>query len=377
MTVKSNLKLVVGLGIVLAIALLSLLLRTHLRAERERCLTKALSPLPRIDEILKNGKPVLLSPEFLAHVPKERLPQVPPLREILECRDAASFYRINRDHHFSAVFLGIRPSFLPLAKTLLASPLWILSDVFPGGYLFLPAGSVPWCLPNESSLKTKFPNPKIRAEWMIRTASSLIAIGYADEAEQLLAMAARVNSKTSLLKATQASLAASRGNWNEALRLSQEALRYDHGNLMAVMIEIRALTECNRNDEALDRARRLVAKTENQETLFLLARAANGANSSADEIESLQRLVSLSRSEGQPVGASLTYLGQAYAKRGDRGEALRTFQEAIATPELTDEQRRLLRGIMDHLMQGDTPSSSLPPLEDARPPAGVFPAPRP
>ena len=99
----------------------------------------------------------------------------------------------------------------------------------------------------------------------------------------------------------------------------------------------------------LEQALRLVENSPNQESLFLLARAANASNDREEEISALKRLVVLGAKENQPLGASLTYLGQAYAKNGERGEALRTFQKAIQSPELTDDQRKMIKELMDHI----------------------------
>jgi tetratricopeptide (TPR) repeat protein len=239
----------------------------------------------------------------------------------------------------------------------------------PGGYLFRPAGSKVWSLPQPGYWITTFPDPEVRAEWLIGTADSLGKIGRSGEAEQLLVIAETTGRKKSSLFATRASLAASQGEWSQALQLSRESLDDDRTNLMAAMIQVRALVECGRPDEGLIKARRLVENIENQETLFLLARTASSANANQEESEALQRLLSIARAHRQPLGAILTYLGQAYAKQGDRGEALRTFQEAIVTPELTEEQRRLLRGVMDHLMQGEKSSTTLPSLPPPDPSA--------
>ena len=361
--VKLNGKLFALLGIVLAMVVIASLIESHCKKNSNQVTVDALSPLPRIQGILKQGKAVFLSPEFPNLLPHDSRRQIPSLGESIACRDITSFYRLNRERHFSAIFLGIRPSSLPLVRELLSSPLWVLGEVLPGGYLFLPAGSAAWSIPEAALLEKDFPQADLRAEWLTGTASSLIAIGHHGEADQLLAMAETTQCKKPLVLATRASLEASRGDWNQALEFSRESLRRDHSNLMARMIEIRALSECGRADEALDKARLLVEASGNQETFFLLARAANAAHANQEEIDALQHLVALARGAGQPLGASLTYLGQAYAKQGNRGEALRTFQEAFATPELTGEQRLLLRGIMDHLMEGEKSSSSLPPLE--------------
>ena len=64
----------------------------------------------------------------------------------------------------------------------------------------------------------------------------------------------------------------------------------------------------------------------------------------------------MARAQHQQLGASLTYLGQAYARDGDRGNALRSFQEAVSQPELNQEQCALLYHLIDHL----TPEGIVP-----------------
>jgi tetratricopeptide (TPR) repeat protein len=362
MPVKSNGKFLACLGIALALIFILAIPTIHHWRKNRHC-GEDLSPLPRIKQLIKEGGPVFISPEFVNHVAHDSSALIPTFDEAIRCQEAATFYSLNRERHFKAIFLGNRPSSLPLVRALLSSPLWVLGDVLPGGYVFLPLGRAAWSLPDEESLRKSYPDPHFRARWLIGTASSLIPIGRTLDAEKLLEMAAGTKKETSRLLATKASLAASRGDWSTALELSKKSHDLDDSDLMSSMIEIRALTECGRADEALELARNLVGRSENQETLFLLARAANAANSNTEEIEALQRVAIHARRERQSLGVILTYLGQAYAKKGNRGEALRTFQEAIAAPELTDEQRRLLRVIMDHLMEGNAPSTSLPPLQ--------------
>jgi tetratricopeptide (TPR) repeat protein len=133
------------------------------------------------------------------------------------------------------------------------------------------------------------------------------------------------------------------------MMLANESLVKDRTNTAARTIQVRALIECDRGDEALEQVRRLVEKSPNQESLFLLARAANAASDQVEEISALNRLVALGAKDHQPLGASLTYLGQAYAKNGERGEALRAFQKAIEAPELSGDQRKMIKELMDHI----------------------------
>jgi len=309
---------------------------------------------PMIEDLLKEatqqGKPLFLSPDLLDCIPKKDAPLLPTKEESLAAvQDPTSFYRLQRQRHFSVILLSPYPGSMKLADSLMSSPLWTMTDVSPIGSLFRPVGSPSWRLPKSESLEQIHPDPAERAQWLIATAANLISLGKRDDAEQLLVMAATTRKLPSPLLSTRASLAASRGQWNEAMILAKESLGKDSANSSAQTTLVRALIECHRSDEALEQARRLVAKSPNQESLFLLARAANAASDQDEEIRALSRLVALGAKEHQPLGASLTYLGQAYAKKGERGEALRTFQKAIEAHELSDDQRQMIKQLMDHI----------------------------
>ena len=340
------------------------------RQRADRIDVRLATPAPFLQEVLRSGSPAFLSPEFFPFVPEDRKTLLPSIKECeAAARDKTTFWKLNRDHHFEVVLLGANPAWSPLLHSLLLSPLWVLSDVTPWGYLFKPnlPGSSAWQPPAETVLKEHWPMGLDRARFMILTASNLAAINHGDEAEALLEMAAATHELPSLILSTQASLAACRGNWQEAATRARESLHADRHNRGAQEILIRALVEKGLTDEALEKARSLVAtQGEDEGTLFLLARAANAANSRAEEIDSLARLVTVAKKHGQPLGASLSYLGQAYAKNGQRSEALHAFQEAFLAPELTGEERKVIREIMDHLMEGNVPSSTLPPLTEGK-----------
>jgi hypothetical protein len=301
-------------------------------------------------ELLGKGKPLFLSPSFLTDIPAGGSAQIPARSEIESAlEDPSNFHRRHREREFSAVLLsGSEPS-RRLNESLLASPLWTLADVSPQGFLFRPAGSAPWIPPSTETIVRLHPDPTERTWWLIATAENLIAIKRNGAAEKLLTMATATKRLPSALLGAQASLAASRGKWSEALTLSRLSLAKDSNNNPSRMILIRALIECGRQEEALTEARTVARSNPNTETLFLLARAAHGANSNTEEISALRELVRIARREKLRLGASLTYLGQAYARNGKRGDALRAFQEAATAPELTAEQRRLIGELMNHL----------------------------
>ena len=341
------------------------------------------SPTPLLEGLLIDGKQVFISPEFFPFTSSikadqaSRLPSQIP--SPMECREAcgtpALFYRLNRVRHFSSVLLGNDQRSLPLVVSLLKSPLWRIKEVNPWGLLFAPITSISeaqalsatfkvtslttstptstlgdWQVPNDEALVKAWPNAEERAEWMIRTAGVLIAINQTSEAEKLLQSAEKTHRRTSELLEVKASLSALRGRWEESKNFARQSLGKDHSKTSARMTLIRALIETGDSNAALVESRRLMEETPpNEETLFLLARSAHASGSAAEEITALEKLVELGRKKSEPLGASLTYLGQAYGKNGGRGNAMKTLQEALRCPELTDPQRSMIQEMIDHL----------------------------
>jgi tetratricopeptide (TPR) repeat protein len=350
------------LPVITAILILTLGLFLILKASsHETPAPQLATPMPLLKELLQSESPLFVSPEFL--------PFIPSLADSQEAsHDKSAFWKLYREHHYGAVLLGINPRWHPVLESLLSSPLWTLSDVSPWGYTFRlhRQGITTWSPPSPQNIEKLFPNSSDRARFLILTAANLLAINRQEDAAQLLNMAETTHRLPSLLLSTRASLAAAQGNWEAAGAFAQESLHADSANRAAKEILIRALLESGHADQALYKARDLISECgEDEETLFLMARTASAANSNQEESDALARLVKVARLHHQPVGVSLSYLGQAYAKQGDRGNALRSFQEAILAPELNDEERRAIREIMDHLMQGNTPSSSLPELKSS------------
>ncbi len=313
---------------------------------------RLLSPSPLIKELLRPDASIFLTPEFLPIVPLERKSLVPPKEVSLPiAQDAKSFFSLNRRERYAAVLIGSGPAYIPLFETLSSSALWTLAEVSPWGFVFKPVGTAaPWRPPTAEEYALLVPDSRDRARWMILTAGNLAAVKRYAEATSLLDAAEKVHRIPSLSLLTRASMAASRGYWEEAAELSRQSLRSDDSNTAAREILIRALIESGRGDEALAQARKLSKeRPDHIGTLFLQARAANAAGYPAEEIATLQRLVGVEKKAGEPVGGTLVYLGQALGKNGERGPAMRAFEEALASPELTEEQRRMIREVKDHI----------------------------
>jgi tetratricopeptide (TPR) repeat protein len=303
-----------------------------------------------VSTISSGSASVFLPPAFLSYVAPGHSFQLPSPEEArAACGNLGSFYRLNRARHFDTIFLAHGSFCAPLRDELLQSPLWVLSDILPEGYLFRPVGSPSWKAPSLKEITEMESDPAKRSLRLSSIAENLIAIGHNEDAAALMELAAGCKSGESRRLAVLASLEASRGHWNRAGELARSSLAIERANRTARIILIRALDESGKTDEALEEANALVRSSQDAETLFLLARAANAAGDHAGEISALRRLVSTGKKNNQPVGASLLYLGQALGQDGQRGEALRALDEAEQSPELTPEQKNLVRQLRDHL----------------------------
>jgi len=322
------------------------------------------NPSYLLEGILKSRTSVFLSPSFLPYVPKSSEALIPSIKEAdAALASTSAFFRLNREKHFSIVLLDAHPASNHLAIGLLDSPLWVLADVTPWGYLFRPIGSPAWHPPEPNQCFASWSSPSDMTLWLIGTASCLAAIKHLDEAKGLLEIAETTHSYPSLVLTGKASLAAQSGNWEESRRLAEESISKDRSNIPPRLILIRSLIECGNSNDALTLARKLFDEhPKDIEVLFLYARAASSANSNSEEIEALLRLVNLLQDQKQPSGAALAYLAQAYAKNGRRSDALMSFQKALNSPDMTDEQKHSIEEIMDHLMPAGKSSTPLPPL---------------
>lgn len=303
-----------------------------------------------IEKLVSGSKAVFLPPGFLGLLPKGTSAKIPSSEESTKAlRNPSSFHTLNREYRFDRVFLPPGPLCAPLRDHLLESPVWVLSQVSPEGYLFRVTGSTPWHAPDAAEAERLMPDPDTRSLWLISTAVNLLAIGHDDETASLLGLASCSKRHEADRLAALASLEASCGHWNKAVDLAGQSLRSDRRNRTSTMILVRALSETGHRDEALEKARAFVRASPDAESLFLLARAANAAGDHAEEISALHHLVATAKKENQAAGASLLYLGQALARDGQRGEALRILEEAQSAPELTAEQKQLIRELRDHL----------------------------
>lgn len=298
---------------------------------------------------------LFLPPTLLKLIPATHRCALPTCEESLRALlDPASFESLRRAYHFDSVFLPTGQSCSALRDHLINSPLWVLMDIVPEGYLFGPIGNPEWKL---SEIARGDSRPKDSSDigesslilQRIRIAENLISIGKTSEAESLLSISAGSQSEEARRLAALASMEAARGHWEKSLDLSRQSLRLDPMARSARIILIRALTESGHVDEALREAKKLADQDADAETLFLLARVANSHGDHREEINALQQLVETGKRTRQPVGASLLYLGQALGHEGRQGEALRALDEAAQCPELTAEQITLIRELRDHL----------------------------
>jgi tetratricopeptide (TPR) repeat protein len=303
-----------------------------------------------LGKMVAGSKSLFLPPSCLGLLPKETPVRHPsPSQSAEALSNPSSFHSLNREYRFDRVYLPPGQLCAPLRDHLLESSVWVLSEVSPEGYLFSPAGARVWHPPDSTAITLAIPDPGKRSLWLIGAAENLIAIGHHDEAASLLNLASCSKQHESERLATLASLEASYGHWNKVLNLAGQSLRMNGRNRTATIIMIRALIETEHPGEAFSKARDFAESSPDPESIFLLARAANASGDHAEEINALRRLVLTAKEKHQPAGASLLYLGQALARDGQRGEALRVLEEGEKAPELSDDQKKLIKELHDHL----------------------------
>ena len=323
---------------------------------------KPVSPPSRTVDLLIHGhassSPVLVSPDLsdmMTASGVRNLIEIDKAREALS--KSAAFWKSRREKGFEAIVLGTSPGDLAIVRMLLESPIWVLADVSPHGFFFLEKGTSPWAPGDCLRFAPKGMNRQGRALWAGLTMDNLTAVGRGDLAAGLLRDLPDDLAETGPVLAARASLKASSGNWEGSASLASKALDAG-GGIPARMILVRALIEEGRHGEALRQAERMVEERRDAATLFLLARAANAAGDLGTEIESLSGVVDYGRSHGLPLSASLTYLGQALARNGERGPALRALEEALSDPSLTPPQKDALREMIDHIRPASTGEAS-------------------
>jgi tetratricopeptide (TPR) repeat protein len=130
------------------------------------------------------------------------------------------------------------------------------------------------------------------------------------------------------------------GQWKEAVTAADQALSIDSDFIPALACKAQSLYAMKYFSDAYNVSRKLIGELgDDPALLFYHAKIAHEARAYADEIRTLQKLITLAEEQKRPTSGYRVYLGQAYASDGQAEPALEQFAKALSDPELPKEQR--------------------------------------
>jgi len=263
--------------------------------------------------------------------------------------DPAEWRKSDRAGRFDAVvLLGPVSEYQALLTHLVSSPDWRLAKLDARGFLFVREPSVPYPVPAPEEVQPQLPGTR-RAEWLATMAARLSAVGDQENTRRYLESAGAADPQSAFPDACAGVIAFQQGRWDEALRRSREALKRDPKLIPARQTMVASLVALDRAEEAWADAESLVEDEKDVYTLLLHARTAHAVHAYSREAKSLAAAIHLMQTFGAPVGGLYILLGQAYAKQDLVPQTLRAFENALAQPELTPDQRRDVGEIRDSI----------------------------
>jgi len=240
------------------------------------------------------------------------------------------------------LLMGDPAGFRPLLEYLRKSPEWTLTQLDPTSLVFERAPARAWSTADLTQVLDCFQTHSATEQ---KTARVLIAhrLMYLKEvpvAKKLLEEALKLEPRSKEAWTEMAQLHGMQGEWQESLAAAERALASESYYLPAQKAQAQALYSLGALDRALDVTRNLYqAAPADLPTLLLHAKATHAAHSFIEEIDVLQRMISLLEANSQPVGPWQVYLGQAYASAGNSLMAEELFKTALKDETLSDAQR--------------------------------------
>ena len=316
---------------------------------------RLLAPVALIETARKNGGRVFTTPSMVSDVAAlapDLVGETPiKLRETM-IASPVRWREEDRETPASAVIIaGLVTEAVPLTEHLLASPDWRLAQVDNHGLLFLRGKGPSFSPPPAEKLGGGIP-PDQRGFFLARTALNYQQADLKTAARALMNTALESAPDDPRVLVCGASLAASQGQWERARALAEKALKRDPTSQQGSYLLALSLLETGATERASDLAHELVRKNpRDRSLLFLHARTARAANDPSAEIESLEKLVSLSESVGLPTGRIRIYLGQAWAQRGFPVQALNSYRAALQgglTPGEATDVREAIKTIEEN-----------------------------
>lgn len=236
------------------------------------------------------------------------------------------------------VLAGPQSEFQPLLDHLLTSPDWRLETLTNFGWLFKRERGPSNPLPKPEEIDRG--NPEESAIYLAQISSRFDAMTATVPARAAMERALELAPDDATVRLHAAGFALARKRWQDVVSHARAALRANRSLSQAHALVARAQYESGDFDSAETSAKAAlkIAPTD-LATRFLLARIQRSNRAFRDEAETLERLISDSKSAGLPTAGYLAYLGQSYAQVGNAAASAKSYREALGSDQLNDEQK--------------------------------------
>lgn len=302
------------------------------------------------------ARPWLISkrPELLAE--DDRAPESPRVRAFAEAlQNPKQFRQLDREHRFAALLLAGDPSqSRPLVEHLLETRDWKLAYLDHAGIVFRREVPEPWQPKRLDDLRTRAAAlpPPLRAKVLAQAAAKLVAVRELAAVQSIIEEAQTADPNQVEVWTAQSNYRMVIGEWRGALASAERALRIEPESPAALGCMAQSLYASKRFDEAFAASTKLLAKLpEEPGVLFFHAKIAHEAKRWEAEANALKKLIALAQRAQRPVSGYRVYLGQSYASMGERDLGIVEFEQALADPDLPEEQRKFAEECVSKLVK--------------------------
>jgi tetratricopeptide (TPR) repeat protein len=179
-----------------------------------------------------------------------------------------------------------------------------------------------------------------RAERLALLGDRLVAAQRMKEAREVLDEAAGVLGGHPPVLAAEGRYRLERGEWDQAVSVTDRALRVDPSHRPSLSVKAQALYFSKRFREAYRISQRLLADSPGDPLmLFAHAKIAHEVGDYPEEKAVLQRLIEAAQDQKRSTAYYRVFLGRTMAKTGDGEGAIREFTMALQDPELPAKER--------------------------------------
>ncbi len=257
------------------------------------------------------------------------------------------FRQMDRQEHFEMLLLAGDPvQYRPLMEHLIKTQDWALDRVDPWSLVYR-RGGVETINPKaimDVAAQWDAAAPEVRAQALAAMAERLVVAGRLEVAGQLVAAATQADPHSSAAWIAEGWYRLARGEWAQAMAAANKALAQEKRNRAALSVKAQGLYFSKHFEEAYELSRGLLADApEDPVMLFTHAKIAHEVRAFQEEIRLLRKLIGIAEREKRSTSWYRVFLGQALAMTGEGTEAVQSFNQALADPELPADQRDFAR----------------------------------